>query len=116
GSLSLWGWPPKPRHPSKGRAMKQQDGTSDLSTPAPEPSIELLKQPLSEGESPSRTIHVLDQDSEVLLFLFDFLSNAGYQLSASSNVDDALDHVARSHPEALIADGDMPGWTGSELL
>jgi DNA-binding NtrC family response regulator len=96
--------------------MRRLDEPLSHGEPAPEPPIQLLKQPSSEKESVLHTIHVLDHDSEILLFLFDFLSNAGYQLSASSNAGDALEHVARSHPEILIADLDMPGWTGSELL
>jgi len=96
--------------------MRRLDEALDHGEPAPEPRIQLLKQPSSEKESVIHTIHVLDHDSEILLFLFDFLSNAGYQLSASSNAVDALEHVARSHPEILIADLDVPGWTGSELL
>lgn len=96
--------------------MRSDDEALDRRQTAPESSIELLTQQQPETDSPIHTIHVLDHDSEVLLFLFDFLSNEGYQLSASSNAGDALEHVARSHPEVLIADVDLPEWTGPELL
>jgi DNA-binding NtrC family response regulator len=96
--------------------MRRKDQAPDHVESSPEPTIELFKQ-LSPGtEATFHTVHVLDHDSEVLLFLFDVLTNAGYQLSASSNAGDALEHVARSHPEVLIADVDMPGWTSAELL
>jgi len=95
----------------------RDDEVLDLHEPAlEESSIELLTQPQGETDSPIHTIHVLDHDSEVLLFLFDFLNNEGYQLSASSNAGDAFEHLARSHPEVLIADMDLPEWTGPELL
>jgi two-component system, NtrC family, response regulator HydG len=96
--------------------MFSREEALDRREAAPEITIEWLQQPQPESDSPIHTIHVLDHDSEVLLFLFDFLSNEGYQLSASSNVTDALEHVARSHPELLIADGDISDWTGSELV
>ena len=96
--------------------MRREDEAYGHGPSAPDFPIEQLRQPSPEADSAFHTIHVLDHDSEILLFLFDFLSNAGYQLSASSNAGDALEHVARSHPEVLIADVDMPGWTGSELL
>jgi FixJ family two-component response regulator len=83
---------------------------------AAEPSLELVRQPSAEIDSPSHTIHLVDHDSEVLLFLFDFLSAAGFRVSASSNASDALDHVARLHPEILIANMEMPEVTGPELL
>jgi FixJ family two-component response regulator len=61
-------------------------------------------------------VHLLDHDSEVLLFLFDFLSNSGFQVSASSNVGDALQYVGREHPQVLIAAMEMPELTGAELV
>jgi DNA-binding NtrC family response regulator len=47
---------------------------------------------------------------------FDFLSEEGYRVSASSNAGDALEHVDRWHPEILIANLEMPEGTASELL
>lgn len=83
---------------------------------APELSIEVIRQPQPELDSPHHTIHLLDHDSQVLLHLYDFLSNAGFQVSASSNADDALDYVARSHPEILVTADEVPGLSVVELL
>jgi two-component system KDP operon response regulator KdpE len=96
--------------------MFSHDEAIDPRETATDISIELLQQPQAESDSPIHTIHVLDHDSEILLYLFDFLSSEGFQLSSSSNTGDALEHVARSHPEVLIADIDIPEWTSSELL
>jgi len=96
--------------------MLGEDRAGDKPELPPEGSIELLRQPLPDLDSPLHTVHLLDHDSEILLFLFDFLSNAGFQVSASSNSGDALDYLARSHPEILIAAMEMPEMTGNELL
>ena len=95
--------------------LEHNEGSENLDFEA-EPTLELLRQSPPEVDSPSHTIHLLDHDSEVLLFLFDYLSAAGFRVSASSNASDALDHIARSHPEILIANMEMSEVTGGELL
>jgi DNA-binding NtrC family response regulator len=62
------------------------------------------------------TVHLLDQHSDWLLFLNEYLSNAGYQVTASSDTIDALQVVGRFHPEVLIADKDMPDLHDVDLL
>ncbi len=96
--------------------MLEQNEYQDSLDFAAEPSLKVVRQPSAESDSPSHTIHLVDHDSDVLLFLFDLLSEAGFRVSASSNASDALDHVARLHPEILIANMEMPEVTGSELL
>ena len=61
-------------------------------------------------------IHLVDDDSETLLFLFDFLSDAGFQVSASSSSSDALACISRTHPKLVICDWEMPEINGLELL
>jgi len=81
-----------------------------------EPTLEFVRPPSPEVDAPVHTIHLLDHDSDVLLFLFDFLSNAGFQVSASSNAGDAFQYVAREHPRILIAGMELAEMTGLELL
>lgn len=81
-----------------------------------EPMFELVEQHEEAPEPSARSIHLIDPSSEVLLTLFEFFSNAGFHVSASSNADDALSYIARSHPRGLIAPMDMPEMTGLELL
>ena len=73
-------------------------------------------EPSVEREAPARSIHLLDDDSDWLLYLFEYLSGAGYHVTASSTIDDALDLLARLHPEVLIADREIPGLSDGELL
>ncbi|HVR86809.1 MAG TPA: response regulator [Planctomycetota bacterium] len=96
--------------------MPEPDGSSEISDFDAEPSLELVRQVPPELDSPVHTVHLLDHDSQVLLFLFDFLSEEGFRASASSSVGDALDHLAKWHPEILIANMEMPEGTASELL
>lgn len=70
----------------------------------------------SEQEQKSYSIHLLDQDSQVLLGLFEILSGSGYQVSASSNVDDALAFISRRPPEILIASGELRDMCAADLL
>ncbi len=73
-----------------------------------DPPLEVFRQAPPEPEASAHTVHLLDHDSEVLLYLFDFLSEAGYRVRASSSASDALEHVARWQPEILIASLEMP--------
>jgi two-component system, NtrC family, response regulator AtoC len=73
-------------------------------------------EPTIKNEAPAHSIHLLDDDSDWLLFLFEYLSNAGYHVTAASCIEDSLILLGRSHPEVLIADRDVPGLTEIELL
>ncbi len=68
------------------------------------------------SRGPLHTVHLLDHHSDWLLFLNEYLSNAGYQVTASSDTTDALQVIARAHPEILIADQDMPDLNDVDLL
>ena len=92
--------------------MREQDERC----PEAEPSVEIVHQPRSDADAPVHTIHLLDHDSENLLSLFDFLSNAGFKVSATSNAGDALQYVTREHPEVLIASMEMSEVPGFEML
>jgi DNA-binding response OmpR family regulator len=92
--------------------MREQDEPC----PEAEPSVEIVRQPSSEADAPLHTIHLLDHDSEILLSLFDFLSNAGFTVSATSNAGDALQYVTREHPDVLIASMEMSELPGLEVL
>lgn len=81
-----------------------------------EPELEFVMAPEPDREPRTHTIHLLDQDSGLLLALFDLLSQAGYQVSASSNPADALVFVARNSSELLIAGCELRDITTGELL
>jgi DNA-binding NtrC family response regulator len=67
-------------------------------------------------EAPVHTIHVMDHDPGLLLRLFGVLSDAGYRVNASSDAKIALDCIARSHPEMVIASMEMPDMPGLDLI
>ena len=83
---------------------------------AAESPVEYIRQPDSVPATRVHSLHLLDHDSETLLFLFDFLSNAGFKVSASSTVVDAFDYIEREHPDLVITNMEMPGLTSVELL
>jgi CheY-like chemotaxis protein len=61
-------------------------------------------------------ILVVDDESDVLLFLFDVLSSSGFRVDGSSSAPDALGYIARRIPDLVLADVRMPGMDGLELL
>jgi DNA-binding response OmpR family regulator len=73
-------------------------------------------EPTIDHEARAHSIHLLDDDSDWLLFFFEYLSGAGYHVTASSTIDDALILLARSQPEILIADRDISGSSEIDLL
>ena len=81
----------------------------------PENSIELIRTPRTDAGPEIHTVHLVDHDSDTLLSFFDALSNAGFQVSASSNTIDALSYIARIRPELLVAEMDMAEMNGVEL-
>jgi DNA-binding NtrC family response regulator len=63
-----------------------------------------------------RAIYLVDNDSDALLFLYDFLSAAGFRVAASSNAIDALAYVGRMRPRAILCHWEMPEMDGGEFL
>jgi CheY-like chemotaxis protein len=61
-------------------------------------------------------ILVVDDESDTLLYLFDFLSTEGYFVEGSSSAVDALELVRRRPPAVVLADVRMPEMDGFELL
>ena len=61
-------------------------------------------------------IHLVDKDSDNLVFLFDFLSMEGFPVAASSSASDALQYIGRMRPRIVLCEWEMPEMSGLELL
>lgn len=61
-------------------------------------------------------IHLVHHDSDVLLSLYEVLSAAGFQVTASTNATDALSYVGRNRPRAVLYHWEMPEMEGREFL
>jgi CheY-like chemotaxis protein len=61
-------------------------------------------------------ILVVDDESDTLLYLYDFLTSAGYFVEGSSNPADALEGIRRRAPAVVLADVRMREMDGYELL
>ena len=96
-----------------GEIMK---GSDDSRSDAAETPFEFVRRTEPTPDAHVYSLHLVDHDSETLLFLFDFLSNAGFRARASSNVSDALDYIERERPDLVIANVEMPDLGGLDLL
>jgi DNA-binding NtrC family response regulator len=63
-----------------------------------------------------RLIHVIERTSDELVRLFDLLSDAGFFVSPFSNPFDAIEDIARNHPEVVVSDAHFCDMEGPELL
>jgi DNA-binding response OmpR family regulator len=91
-------------------------GSDDDRPDAAEPPVEVARRTESTPDARVYSLHLLNHDSEALLFLFDFLSNAGFRVSGSSNVRDGLDYIERERPDLVVANLEMPDLGGLDLL
>jgi DNA-binding response OmpR family regulator len=61
-------------------------------------------------------IHLVHDDTDVLLTLYEVLSASGFQVAASSNTRDALGYIGRTKPRAVLCRWEMPVMEGAELI
>jgi DNA-binding response OmpR family regulator len=61
-------------------------------------------------------IHLVDKDSDHLVYLFDFLSMEGFPVAASSSTADALKYIERMRPRIVLCEWEMPDMSGLELI
>jgi DNA-binding NtrC family response regulator len=94
------------------RRTKQRDRELAANSSA----FQMPSHELHSVEPVARSIHLLDRDSDCLLFLFEYLSTAGFDVSASSGVENALKMVERCYPTVLIAEMDAPEMSGLDLV
>lgn len=63
-----------------------------------------------------RKIHIVDDDPQIRTLLEEFLTEKGYEASASENGRAALDWLVRNDPDLILLDMCMPGISGLRLL
>lgn len=61
-------------------------------------------------------VHLVHNDSDVLLSLYELLSACGFQVAASSNSLEGLAYIARSKPRAILCRWEMPEMEGPEFI
>lgn len=61
-------------------------------------------------------IRLISQDSTLLISLTDILVKAGFEVSASTDPEEALPFVAHAHPEVVLCDHEIPGWEPMDIL
>jgi CheY-like chemotaxis protein len=62
------------------------------------------------------SIHLVDKDSDNLVYLFDFLSLEGFPVAASSSTPEAIKCIGRMRPKIVLCELEMPEVDGLELL
>lgn len=67
-------------------------------------------------QQPSRRILVVDDDRETRMLVVDILEGAGYEASACSGGEEALEALRTRYFDLLLTDIKMPGLSGIELL
>lgn len=65
---------------------------------------------------PEYNLLLVDDEPNILNALRRLLRREGYKLHMASSGDEALDVLAREHVDIVLADGRMPGISGTELL
>jgi DNA-binding NarL/FixJ family response regulator len=61
-------------------------------------------------------VRLISQDSSLLVRLTGLLIDAGFDVSASFDADDALPFIAHAHPAVVLFDQRLPGGDTLELL
>lgn len=61
---------------------------------------------------PRPSLHLIDEDPEALIRLFHALTEAGFPVSASSDVETALGAVLRLHPDLILCSAQLPKING----
>lgn len=93
---------------------KMADGMAHIMAHISDP---LVKYPgMNEESSASSRILVLDSDEKVLDVCERILSNEGFEVKVSKSVPEALGELQKDFYDVIVADMDMPDFSGQELL
>lgn len=71
---------------------------------------------MAERDSESLFILVVDDNPDDLFLIRRDLVALGHRVAGVSTANEALDHIARAHPDVLMTDVGLPGMDGIELL
>ncbi|XWX03640.1 response regulator [Aggregatilineales bacterium SYSU G02658] len=82
----------------------------------PLPRVTSITQELREQTDRRTLVLVIDNDEATLQLIEDYLSSAGYRVSAVSSAVDALKYAVRLQPAAIIADATLSDVDSWELM
>ena len=61
-------------------------------------------------------VFVVDDESEILAFMKQVITNAGYQAETFTSGDEVIDKMQASTPDMVFLDVQMPGVNGFQVL
>jgi two-component system phosphate regulon response regulator PhoB len=65
--------------------------------------------------TPPTTIHIIEDDADLVEILSENLSNSGYRVTHSRDGSEGLEHVLASPPDILLLDLMLPGMQGLDV-
>jgi CheY-like chemotaxis protein len=97
--------------------MRQEEHRTDSKEDSPAGLLPAaLDRLLKEVGPQSLAIHLVDDRSENLLDVFEFLTKLGFHVTASTRGKEAVDLIRRGNPKVLITSFQLPDRDGLELL
>lgn len=104
-------------HFKKSQIVENLIGISETASPISdiktETNISLIEE-IPEEVGHKETLLIIDDNEEVLSFVFDILCDE-YRILKFTNAQDALEHMENEIPDLIISDVMMPGMDGFEL-
>ena len=103
-----------------GRIRAESDGpgrgaTFTFTLPAAE-EVSSLPDPSGQGGRPGVRVLAVDDDAQALRFVRDALTDAGYDVTATGDPQEALVLMEREQPRLVLLDLVLPGTDGIELM
>jgi DNA-binding response OmpR family regulator len=74
-----------------------------------------LETVLSQNESQSKHIMLVEDDESLAVWIGDYLTSQGYQVSVASNGIDAVELIKEDKPDLVVLDVNLPGKDGFEV-
>lgn len=104
-------------HFKKSQIIENQIAINDFVNPISDVKTEIMElkaEEILEANDNKKTLLIIDDNEEVLSFIFDVLCE-DYRILKFTNAADALEHMEKEIPDLIISDVMMPEMDGFEL-